>query len=118
MCTPHILAHWLPSSTYDTPTSTRHVIIARAELHDRRHRAARRHLDQAGPTTAGATWNKITGELAQLTLGTFTGPAGTFRQTADLTPAQRHILASLQIPAPKKIIQAAPAGPAQEHASA
>jgi transposase len=60
---------------------------------------------------ADATWNKITDELAQLTLGTFTGPAGTFRQTADLTPAQRDILASLSIPAPKKIIQAAPAGP-------
>jgi hypothetical protein len=60
---------------------------------------------------AGTTWNKITGELALLTLGTFTGPAGTFRQTADLTPAQHSILASLSIPAPKKIIQAAPASP-------
>jgi hypothetical protein len=60
---------------------------------------------------AGTTWNKITGELALLTLGTFTGPAGTFRQTADLTPAQHAILASLSIPAPKKIIQAAPASP-------
>jgi lysophospholipase L1-like esterase len=30
MCTPDILAHWPPSFTYDTPTSTRHVIIARA----------------------------------------------------------------------------------------
>jgi hypothetical protein len=60
---------------------------------------------------AGTTWNKITGELALLTLGTFTGPAGTFRQTADLTPAQHAILASLSIPSPKKIIQAAPASP-------
>ena len=68
-------------------------------------------LIRIAETTARATWNKITDELAQLTLGTFTGPAGTFRQTADLTPAQRDILASLSIPAPKKIIQAAPAGP-------
>jgi hypothetical protein len=60
---------------------------------------------------------KITDELGQLTLGTFTGPAGTLRQTADLTPAQRAILASLQIPHPKKIIQAAPAGPDQDRAS-
>ena len=75
-------------------------------------------LIRIAETTASATWNKITDELAQLTLGTFTGPAGTFRQTADLTPAQRAILASLQIPSPKKIIQAAPAGPDQDLASA
>jgi hypothetical protein len=68
-------------------------------------------LIRIAETTTGTTWNKITDELAQLTLGTFTGPAGTFRQTADLTPAQHDILASLQIPAPKKIIQAAPASP-------
>ena len=75
-------------------------------------------LIRIAETTAGATWNKITDELGQLTLGTFTGPAGTFRQTADLTPAQQAILASLSIPDPKKIIQAAPAGPDQDHASA
>jgi hypothetical protein len=75
-------------------------------------------LVRIAETTVGTTWNKITGELAQLTLGTFTGPAGTFRQTADLAPAQHAILASLQIPAPKKIIHAAPAGPAQDRASA
>jgi hypothetical protein len=35
MCTPAILAERFPSSTNDTPTSARHVIIARAELHER-----------------------------------------------------------------------------------
>jgi hypothetical protein len=75
-------------------------------------------LIRIAETTAGATWNKITDELAQLTLGTFTGPAGTLRQTADLTPAQHAILESLQIPNPKKIIQAAPADPDQDRASA
>jgi hypothetical protein len=65
-------------------------------------------LIRIAETTAGATWNKITSELGQLTLGTFTGPAGTFRQTAELTPAQRDILDSLQIPCPDKIIQAVP----------
>jgi hypothetical protein len=75
-------------------------------------------LIRIAETTAGTTWNKITDELGQLTLGTFTGPAGTCRQTADLTPAQRDILASLQIPSPKKIIQAGPAGPGQDRASA
>ena len=75
-------------------------------------------LIRIAETTARTTWNKITDELGLLTLGTFTGPAGTFRQTADLTPAQRGILASLQIPCPKKIIQAAPAGSGQDRASA
>jgi hypothetical protein len=75
-------------------------------------------LIRIAETTAGATWNKITDELGLLTLGTFAGPAGTFRQTADLTPAQADILASLSIPNPKKIIQAAPAGPDQDRAIA
>jgi Transposase DDE domain len=75
-------------------------------------------LIRIAETTSGTTWNKITDELGLLTLGTFTGPAGTFRQTADLTPAQRGILASLQIPSPKKIIQAAPAAHHQDRASA
>jgi hypothetical protein len=35
MCTPDILADRFPSSTYDTPASTRHMIIARDELRDR-----------------------------------------------------------------------------------
>jgi len=78
-------------------------------------------LVRIAETTAGTTWNKIRDELSQLTLGTFTGPAGTFRQTAELTPAQRDILDRLQIPYPKKIIKAAPATPAdpgQNRASA
>ena len=36
MCTPDILADRFPASTCDTPASRCHVIIARAELHDRR----------------------------------------------------------------------------------
>jgi hypothetical protein len=78
-------------------------------------------LIRIAETAAGTTWNKITDELSQLTLGTFTGPAGAFRQTAELTPAQRDILDSLQIPYPKKIIEAAhatPADPGENRASA
>jgi hypothetical protein len=44
-----------------------------------------------------------------LTLGTFAGPAGTFRQTAELTKPQRDLLAKLKIAHPKKIIEATPA---------
>jgi transposase len=66
-------------------------------------------LIRIAETTTGATWNKIADELDLLTLGTFTGPAGTFRQTAELTKPQRDILAKLKIAHPKKIIEAVPA---------
>ena len=66
-------------------------------------------LIRVAETTTGLTWNKIAGELDLLTLGSFTGPAGTFRQTAELTKAQRDLLAKLNLPHPKKIIQATPA---------
>jgi IS4 transposase len=62
-------------------------------------------------TTTGVTWAKTAGELSLLTLGTFTGPAGTFRQTAELTKTQRDLLAKLKIPHPKKITEATPGNP-------
>jgi hypothetical protein len=65
-------------------------------------------LIRIAETAAGTTWNKITDELGPLTLGTFTSPDGTFRQTAELTQGQRGILASLSVPCPRKIIEAAP----------
>jgi hypothetical protein len=66
-------------------------------------------LIRIAETTTGTTWNTITDELDLLTLGTFTGPAGTFRQTAELTKTQRDLLAKLKIPPPRKIIEATPA---------
>jgi hypothetical protein len=68
-------------------------------------------LIRIAETTAGATWAAITDELDLLTLGTFTGPAGTFRQTAELTKTQRDLLAKLKITHPKKIIEVTPASP-------
>ena len=68
-------------------------------------------LIRIAETATGVTWAKITDELDLLTLGTFTGPAGTFRQTAELTKTQRDLLAKLKIPHPKKIIEATPASP-------
>jgi hypothetical protein len=68
-------------------------------------------LIRVAETTAGVTWATIADELELLTLGTFTGPAGTFQQTAELTKAQRDLLAKLKIPPPKKIIEATPASP-------
>jgi hypothetical protein len=68
-------------------------------------------LIRIAETTAGVTWATIADEMDLLSLGTFTGPAGTFRQTAELTKTQRDLLAKLKIPHPKKIIEATPASP-------
>jgi hypothetical protein len=59
-----------------------------------------------GNATTDLTWAKIADELDLLTLGTFTGPAGTFRQTTGLTKTQRDLLAKLTIAHLKKIIEA------------
>jgi hypothetical protein len=59
-------------------------------------------------TTTGLTWHHIRDQFELLHLGTFTGPAGTYRQRTELTKPQRDILTSLQLTAPKKIIELAP----------
>ena len=59
-------------------------------------------LIRIAETTTGTTWTTIADELDLLTLGTFTGPAGTFRQTAELTKTQRDLLAKLKHPAPEE----------------
>lgn len=41
--------------------------------------------------------------------GTFTGPAGTFRQRTEITKAQRDILRALKIDVPHPIYQLTPA---------
>ena len=59
----------------------------------------------------GATWPQIRRELGRITIGTFTGPAGTFRQRTELTKAQRDILAQLSTDPPPKIYQLSAAEP-------
>ena len=56
-------------------------------------------------TTTGTTCNNIADELDLLTLGASTGPAGTFRQTAELTKTQRDLFAKLSIRPTGKIIE-------------
>jgi hypothetical protein len=56
-------------------------------------------------TTTGDTWTTVRGELERLHVGTFTGPAGTFRQRTEITTGQRHILAKLDMPHPAKIVE-------------
>ena len=59
-------------------------------------------------TTTGDTWARLREDLQELHVGTFEGPAGTFRQRTELTTAQRDILAKLRIDPPKKIIELGP----------
>jgi hypothetical protein len=53
----------------------------------------------------GQTWPELRRELDKIHIGTFTGPAGTFRQRTELTKPQRDILKTLQIEAPPRIYQ-------------
>ena len=45
---------------------------------------------------------------AATSTGSFTGPNGLFRQRTELSKPQRDLLAKLDIPAPKQIIELAP----------
>ncbi len=64
-------------------------------------------LVRVAETTTGATWPTLRRDLDRLHIGTFTGPAGTFRQRTDLTKPQQDIFATLQLPPPKQIIELA-----------
>ena len=58
-------------------------------------------------TSTGQTWHHVRRHLDRLHAGTFTGPTGIFRQRTELSKPQRDLLARLDIPAPKQIIELA-----------
>ncbi len=60
-------------------------------------------------TRTGATWATVRRHLDRLHVGTFTGPTGLFRQRTELSKTQRDLLATLDITAPKQMIELAPA---------
>jgi hypothetical protein len=66
-------------------------------------------LIRIAETTTGQTWPVIRDELQRLHLGTFTGPAGTFRQRTEITPLQRKILAALALDEPHRVHEVTPA---------
>jgi transposase len=66
-------------------------------------------LVRVAETSTGNTWPTIRDELQRLHAVTFTATTGTFRQTTELSKPQRDLLAALDIPAPKKIIELTPA---------
>ena len=62
-------------------------------------------LVRVAETTTGRTWHQLREQLDTLHIGTFTGPAGTYRQRTELSKPQRDILAKLDLTPPKKIIE-------------
>jgi Transposase DDE domain len=68
-------------------------------------------LIRIAETTCHATWPALRRELERIAIGTFTGPAGTFRQRTEITKTQRAILAQLKIDPPSRIYQLTPASP-------
>jgi transposase len=61
-------------------------------------------LMRVAETTTGKTWNRLRTELQRLHAVTYTGQAGTFRQTTDPTKPQRDIYAALGLDLPKKVV--------------
>jgi hypothetical protein len=60
-------------------------------------------------TSCGGHWPDIRHELERMKVGTFTGPAGTFRQGTEITAPQRAILTKLALPEPPRIHELTPA---------
>jgi transposase len=65
-------------------------------------------LARIAENACGDTWPNLRRELDRIHVGTFAGPAGTFRQRTEITKAQHGILHALKIDAPPRIYQLAP----------
>ncbi len=60
-------------------------------------------LIRVAENKTGQTWPAMRRELQRIHIGTFTGPAGTFRQRTDIPGAARDLLTALDIGTPRKI---------------
>ena len=66
-------------------------------------------LARIAENATGATWPQLRRQLDRIAVGTFTAPAGTFRQRTEISPAQAAILEQLGIDPPPRIYQLTPA---------
>ena len=66
-------------------------------------------LARIAENACDATWPELRRQLDRITVGTFSGPAGTFRQRTEISPAQQAILDQLGIDPPPRIHQLIPA---------
>jgi len=60
-------------------------------------------LARVAENRTGQAWPAMRRELQRISLGTFTGPAGTFRQRTDIPKTARDLLTALDIDVPRKI---------------
>jgi Transposase DDE domain len=60
-------------------------------------------LIRVAENQAGQTWPAMRRELQRIAIGTFTGPAGTFRQRTGIPKTARDLLTALDINVPRKI---------------
>jgi hypothetical protein len=67
-------------------------------------------LIRVAENQAGQTWPAMRRELQRIAIGTFTGPAGTFRQRTDIPKTARDLLTALDIDVPRKIRELTTAG--------
>jgi hypothetical protein len=66
-------------------------------------------LARVAENACAATWPELRRHLDRIAVGTFTGPAGTFRQRTEISPDQGAILEQLGIAPPPRIYQLTPA---------
>ena len=66
-------------------------------------------LARIAENACGQTWPELRRQLDRIHIGTFTGPAGTFRQRTEITKPQAAILRALDISTPPRIYQLKPA---------
>ena len=69
-------------------------------------------LIRVSETGCGDTWPNLRRELEKMQVGTFEGPAGTFRKRTETTVKQHAILGRLKVPEPPKIQELIPAAEA------
>lgn len=65
-------------------------------------------LIRIAETRTRQAWPVLCEQLQRLHLGTFTGPAGTFRQRTELSPAHNKTLHALGLPDPRRVHEATP----------
>jgi len=62
-------------------------------------------LVRVAENQASQTWPAMRRELQRISIGTFTGPAGTFRQRTGIPKTTRDLLTTLKIDVPRKICE-------------
>jgi hypothetical protein len=65
-------------------------------------------LARVAENACGATWPNLRRQLDRIAVGTFAGPAGTFRQRTEISEPQAAILAQLKVGPPPRIYQLTP----------